>query len=196
MKTIREGAVPPGGYHFIDTTGPAPLRIDGYSLADVAANTLKHRLQNNRAPGNPMQELQDFICSQWPHFCRDTNPPPVPRAGLPEPLSRRCAAWMGQWYGRSADDAGVPQKEAARRAAICAACPKNQNHENGGCGACTAQVDRLTFIYLRNRGTPHDALLKCCDVLSSPLRAAVWSASLPEFSEQTRSELPNHCWRK
>lgn len=196
MKTVLENIIPPGGHHFIDRTGPCEVRIEGYSLQDVAANVLRHRLQNNRPPGNPLQELHDFICGQWPHFCKDINPSPVQHAGLPEPLSRRCAAWMGSWFGTASEDVGVGQQEANRRAAICAQCPKNQNHEHGGCGACTVQVDRLTFIYLRNRSTPSDHLLKCCDVLNSPLRAAVWSDKLPGFSEQQRNELPAQCWRK
>ena len=192
---ILKGAIPPGGYHFPDRSGGSEVRIDGYSIEDVAGNVLKFRLQNNRDPGNPMQEVQEYICSSWPHFCRDIAPAKVAHARLPEPLSRRCASMIGAWFASVADDPGVTQAEANRRAAICALCPTNKNHENGGCGACTSQVQRLSFIYRHNRSTAQDSALKCCDILSTPLQAAVWSAKLPPFTEEQRGALPNNCWR-
>lgn len=194
--TIRQGCIPPGGHHFIDRSGPMETRIDGASPEDVATNVLKFRLQNNRPPGNPMQELIDYVCGTWPHFCHDTNPPQLYVPAVPEPLGRRSAAMIGQWFATVGDDPGVSHEEAYRRAAICALCPANQACEQGGCGACAGQIQRLSFIYRHGRATPQDSALKCCDVLSTPLQAAVWSSKLPAPTDEQRIQLPNNCWRQ
>lgn len=194
--SIRDGVIPPGGYHFPDKSGGTEVRIEGYNVADVAANVLKYRLQNNRPPGNPMQELQEYICGTWPHFCLDSNPPEIPSINGPEPLQRRCAAWLNQWFTSAAADPGVSQQEADRRAKICLQCPKNKDYAAGGCGACTAQVIRLQFIYTRNRKAQGADELGCCDVLSSPLQAAVWSDALPGYSDEQKEQLPTYCWRR
>ncbi len=195
-KKVLEGVIPPGGFHFPDNSGGTEVRIEGYSIPDVAANVLRYRMANNRPPGNPFQELIDYICNAWPHFCMETDSGEIPHAGLPEPLSRRCAAWMASWFSTVSDDPGVPQAEADRRAAVCAGCPNNKDHEAGGCGACTAQVARLSFIYRRNRQTPSDAQLRCCDLFDSPLQATVWSAKLPAATEDQRARKPVNCWRQ
>ena len=194
--TLRQSVIPPGGFHFLDRSGPAEVRIEGSSPEDVAGNVLKFRLQNNRQPGNPMQELIDYVCGTWPHFCHDTNPPRLYESNpAAEPLGRRSAAMIGAWFAAASSDDGVSQQEAERRASICAACPKNQPCEQGGCGACSDQITRLTFIYRHGRQTPDDRRLKCCDVLSTPLQAVVWANGLPPVTDTQRLELPHECWR-
>lgn len=196
-KLPLDGVVPPGGFHYIDKTTGSEQRIEGYSYQDVASNVLRFRLQNSRPPGEPLKDVYDYVCTQWPHFCRDTNPPPRQLDQGPEHISRRVATWMSGFALSSNHDSGVSQEEANRRAAICARCPKNEAYELGvSCQTCVGQVNQLSFIYRHGRTTPNDKELQACDVCNQHNRTAVWSNALPVISEEQKRKLDNACWRK
>jgi hypothetical protein len=187
--------IPPGGHHFIDRSGGEPFRIDGDNLDDVAKKVLKHRLDNGRPPGDPMSELIDYVCGTWPHFCRETEPaaletPPQRRA----PLATRCASWIARFYAAARADAGVSRPETERRANICASCP--QNTVLSGCGSCIENIERVFFIWRRDRALPRERELHACHLIGQHNGAAALAAELPSIDDETRERLPANCWRK
>ena len=183
----HRGLIPPGGYHFLDRSGGAEVRIDGGSFADVAKNVLSHRLRNSKPPGNPLQELYDYVCGNWGHICRETSPQ-APEG--PEPLSSRMLVWLAQFQATAGVDAGVEQQEANKRASICAGCPRNVQYY--GCTTCGEHIRSQTFIYLHNRTTPDSERLHACDALAEPLKLTVFSRKLPKIT----ADVPEFCWRK
>lgn len=74
MKTPNPNLIPPGGWHFPVT---AELKIDGSSFRDLSDRVAVYRRQNNLPEGNPPQEICDYLCSNWPHFCGETDEIPV-----------------------------------------------------------------------------------------------------------------------
>jgi hypothetical protein len=187
----RSSPIPPGGYHFIDRSGGAEARIEGGDFATVAQRTLEHRLRNGRPPGNPLQELYDYVCGNWRSLCDDTNPPEV-AAPPGTKLAHRVSAWIGRFAALTAPgDNGVEQPVANARAGTCAGCPQNQNYR-GGCPSCVSSIDQTSFSYRRGRTTPSDDRLGGCTVLGEHLPTSVWSAKLPATSEP----VPDFCWRK
>jgi len=174
-----------------------PVRLEGTSFEDVAKRVLQHRLTNGKAPGDPAQELIDYVCGSWPHFCRDTNPPEIPAsAGQPTAgLATRCANWIAAFYEYARGDKGVPLKESQRRANICAACPKNQPFF-GGCGSCVSNIQRLFFVWRRDRPLPREGELGACFVIGQHNGSAVLSEKLPPLTDEIRERLPDNCWRK
>lgn len=188
--------VPPDGFHFIDRSTGVPVKIIGDNQDDVASKVLIHRLANGKAPGNPAQELIDYLCGTWPHFCRETNPAfikPNPNASQPS-LATRCATWIADFFVVSRGDPGVGANETQRRADICAGC--RENKEIVGCGSCVSNVNRLFFVWRRDRALPREKELQACDITGQHNGCASLAAVLPPLDEETTSKLPAHCWRK
>lgn len=192
----KSSLVPPGGWHFVDRSTALPHRVEGTSFEDVALRVLQFRVTNNLEPGNPSKEVSDYICGTWPHFCT-SSPAPHPAKGS-MPFSNRVSGWLGRFFTSSKNDPGVPQEEAERRAAICAACPQNRDYTKGGCGPCIDGIRRLSFVWLRNRKTKHDAALGACNVFGHPNAVAVQAADLnPTKQLETGSDhQPEDCWRR
>lgn len=191
--------VPPGGFHFLDRTGPEPVRVEGDSFDDVTKKTLVLRLQNGRPPGNPGQELVDYVCGTWPSFCRENSPPLIPAniSGNPpfSGLAMRAATWIAGFVGGNRGDPGISSNETQRRADICCACPNNQEFR-GGCGSCVDNINRVFFVWRRNRTLPREAELGACAVIGQHNGAACLASQLPDLPNGVRERLPDRCWRK
>ena len=187
-----DGIIPPGGYHFVDRSGGTENRITGSGYANVAENLLSFRLKNGYPMGNPLQEVYDYVCSNWRHVCTDTNPEPAPidpRASL----ASRVSDWVGRFVTLTGPDAGAEETVAKQRADVCRGCPKNQNYR-GGCTPCVASIEQQSFIYRRNRDVPGGDTLGACTVLNEHTRTSVWSTKLKPIP--AGADVPDTCWRK
>lgn len=193
----KQSLVPPGGFHFVDSSSGQAVRIEGESTDDVASKVLKYRLANSLPVGNPLKEVNDYICGNWSHFCDD--PENLPRI-LPtlfnqgEHISRRVASWMADFVRNYRGDPGVGQNEAERRAAICANCPQNIRYDETGCGACLDNIARLAFVFKANRQTGLDSELRGCKGTAQHNGCAVWAKTLPPVPDGVI--LASNCWRK
>jgi hypothetical protein len=195
--SLNTSLVPPGGHHFVDRSTGRDVRINGTSPDDVAEQVLRFRLGNQKPPGNPMQELVDYVCGTWPHFCHESNPPPVrPSNGGRTHISIRVASWMAAFVRQAMGDLGVSRQVSEQRAIICSQCPKNTSFTTSGCGACQDSISRLAFVWKRDRSTSQDHALGACDITSQHNGCAVLAAKLPDLSEGEQEQLPANCWRK
>jgi hypothetical protein len=199
VKVPLEHIVPPGGFHYVDRSGGDLVRIEGGSDDEVAAKVLKHRLSNGRVPGDPLQEIIAERCEKYPHFCRDLTPEEVPArqfaANIGGGMATRAAAWLARFVQFSRADRGVSLTESQRRADICAACPHNEEFR-GGCGSCVDNINRLFFVWRRDRALPREAELKACKILGQHNGAAVLADRLPTIDSDANAKLPAQCWRK
>lgn len=184
----------PDGYHFVDSSSGLSVRIDGTSYADVAEKVLKYRLSNGLPPGEPLRELYDYVCRRHPVICRDTSPRPEQPVERRRSLADRVAAWVSNWFQTSRGDKGVSSAETDRRSEICAGCAHNTPIT--GCGSCVANIDRLVFIWRRDRPVPREKALGGCLLLGQHNVAAALSSNLPPVADDVRPLLPPGCWRK
>lgn len=188
--------VPPGGFHFVDRSSGVEIRFEGTSDQDVATQVLTFRTRNNLPPGNPLQEYRDYVCGTWPHVCTNSDPAPLAPT-IPngrEHISKRVAAWMANFIRNFRAGDLVSPAEAERRAAVCAACPRNVPWNATGCGACIESVSRLAFVYKANRQTPYDRELRACDETGQHNETAIWAKALPPLTPG--ASLPTQCWRR
>ena len=199
MLTPTLSIVPPGGFHFVDTTGPVEVRTDGYSYDDVAQKVLKNRLANGRPPGNPSQEVVDYVCGNWPQFCSESrvisDPDVGSTTGQYQGLASRCATWIAAFFQTYRADPGVPLSVSQQRADTCCACPRNQEFR-GGCGSCVENINRLFFVWRRDRALPRESELGGCTVIGQHNGCAALAARLPDLSPEIQAALPSDCWRK
>jgi hypothetical protein len=183
--------IPPGGFFFIDESNGVKVRIDGDSYEHLAEKVLKHRLSNGKAPGNPMQEIVDVVCGKYPHFCRENNPGIVPPTrNVPAGIAVRVAAWLGAFM--RVPDKGVREDTSSKRADICYGCPHNTAIV--GCGNCVDSINRLFFIYRRDRPLLYADKLGGCTVLGQHNGAACLARNLP--ANDPVDKTPPRCWRR
>jgi hypothetical protein len=192
-----KSVVPPGGHHFVDHSTGVAVRIEGTSTEDVAKKLLEFRLGNQKAPGNPLKEVTEYVCGSWPHFCQEDEPVRALTIGHPEKpkthISIRVMTWMASFVRFAQKDPGVHPSVAERRAMICANCSRNVSFQSG-CGACQDNISRLAFVWKRDRSTASDKQLGACAVLGQHNGAAVWAEKLPPV--ESPEDLPANCWRR
>lgn len=196
MLIPNPGVVPPGGYKFVDSSTGVPTELEGTSLEDLASKVLKHRLANRRPPGDPLDEIVSGICRKYPTACRESRPADIPRTAFANgsSMSSRVAAWFAAFYEQARADRGVSESISERRAGVCATCPFNQPIE--GCGPCVDSVNRLFFIWRRDRPLPYEKQLAGCSLLGQHNGAAVLASILPKVPADVAARLPGKCWRR
>lgn len=188
----KTSVIPPGGFHFIDSTSGVPFRVEGHDEASVVDAIAKHRSAANLPPGYPLQEYREWLCSAWPHFCTGGNAQVEPSLSGGEHISKRVAEWISVFFRTLNITDLVSQQEAERRAEICSRCPKNIVYNDSGCGSCLQTIEQLSLIYKANRQTPFDRELRACSAIGQHNGTAVWAKSLPPHS----ADVPQECWRK
>ena len=110
-------------------------------------------------------------------------------------MPARVAEWIANFYTANRADPGVSWNESSRRADICCACPRNQEFQYG-CGSCVDSINRLFFIWRRDRPVPREKELRACDVIGQHNGCAALSSRLPPVSDEMLAALPAQCWRK
>ena len=221
---ITRRTFPPGGFEFFQTeTGwHAP---GGLTFEQVVDAIIKHRAANPRfAAGWSLDrtdvgnELDTYTCvriAQNANYCKgadgspfvqDTSGNPRPIVS-PESLSGRVAAaasklaagvaTIGAWRGAGGEV--VPQEEAERRAAICAACFLNDNEHGIGyffvssvAASIQHEIERKNDIKLR---TARDSELGVCKACFCCLRLKVFTPMEYITRHMSKSvTLPPRCW--
>lgn len=219
---LNRHAFPPGGWVFVQPqTGwraPTPTSstfdqtvqlIRQHRLGNPAAVT-KHRLATDVTAIEA--ELENFTRARL-HM--KAAPPPPPKT----PPSSRAAGVVGvvAEAGRSlvgdllkaaqgsavvldwlrSGGAPVSQELANARAATCAACPKNVAGRWFTENAAEAIRETLEARKDLKLETPHDAVLKSCDVCLCLNRLKVW-CPMVHIMKSTKpkilSEFPQNCW--
>lgn len=201
MGGVKQGVVPPNGWHYPVGPEPNALVFHGESFEDVVRQITKYRAGNSIELGNPARDLEDYICRNWPHFCGgssatiDTaNHVPVTPRDAPKSYLQRVIDWIAVRYTNAGSFALVSATEAERRAAICVKCPQNQEWQNG-CPPCIAKAEHDLFLIRQGRTTLRSRYLKGCRVAGHDNEASCW---MPEKLLQHREglNLPSICWMR
>lgn len=196
--TPKTGVVPPGGHHFIEKHGDTERRIEGGSYDEVAERLLRYRVTNGLPLGQPKVEVEQYVCSNWPHFCSDRAPVDSPVSSAPGFVAG-VTMWLQQLNRRQASvpEGLVSEAEANRRAEICRGCPMQKSwHE--GCGLCIATVERQSLLFRADKKVSNAKDIQGCSVLFQENHAAAWAHkdALPEVPAEQLAQLPSHCWRR
>ena len=173
----------------------------GYTIKSIVWNDLLNKIRDHRIangipclPGWDIQ-LEDEVCRAMrltSHWCQSNGKetkPYEPKVSFVDVSNfmRVLTAWMPkrEW---------VDQEEAERRAAICAACPKNI--AVSGCSACQNAVAAITK-FLGDRVTGVDDQLKGCSVCGCSNRAQVHvPLDVLHKGVTPMMEFPEACWKK
>jgi len=219
MNEFSRTQTPPGGWSFYQpqTNWSAPTPVAS-TFDQTVILIIKHRLANHAilikhklsvdvtAVGN---ELENYTRMRLGIPMAPMPNPQMPPRRLPEAVEgavvvvRRLAAGAAllfEW--QESGQSPVPRELANKRAAICAACPKNNPaHLSRYFTEPVAKMLRLklTKLHAMNLTTDYDSKLGVCDVCVCPLALKSHSPLdliLKHTNEKTMSEFPDNCWVK
>lgn len=164
-------------------------------MEDLLFKIAQKRAELKIPVGDVRQELTDYICGQWPHYCVGL-PGPARKPGDIQPPQGKTAfdalvATLVRWLRTPCREL-VPQEEAERRAKICSECPL-QVSVKAPCGPCAISNKRSFYLVRQGRATKLDIRLKICGRLSQDNQTAV---HLPLGHISSQASLPDHCWAK
>lgn len=185
MRQINLNVYPKDGYIFRDSDGYVHQATGWKKLALAVAD---YRARNGFAPGSPWEEIMTQQCAKTPGLCNEQ--PTTDPTGMT--FTQHVIAWLGAMSGRkrSGQWPRVDDQTAARRAAICAECPK-QKAISQACGACVQSVKTLRRALLDGQKPLHQNL-DACAALNEDCQIAVHIDQPPS----TEPNLPAKCWRR
>jgi hypothetical protein len=189
VKKYNVNVHPHKGHQFKDSDGST---IVGESWGGVIARVIARRKRNNAPPGNPHEEVMEQACQSQPAACNEsTSAGEIARQAHLKVASIKVR--LLQWMTRvkTPVDHFVEPAEAARRADICASCPKALGLPEG-CGSCRKASDEMRKGIIGPRLADGRLVHRGCDVFGSDLATQAWLELLAE----DQSEAPANCWRK
>jgi len=198
-REVIQSLVMPGGWHKPekDRLGrdmPEPIRADTYK--ELIEAVIKFRADNTIPIGDVRAEVNEYICTSWPHMCHGVPGAEVTvtvsHGSSVQSLTDRMIQWLDRQVENHSPETLELNEEAQRRADICRMCAYNV-HWNSGCGSCSDAVNRMSTILRVGKALPHSERLRACQILGQENRAAVW---LRREKLGNSPELPDHCWVK
>ena len=216
MTDINEHEFPAGGgwkFRQPQTNWTNPMAMVGFKASVNAI--VKHRNQNKAIAvkyslsTNPVDvkvELKKFnrarlgIPEPKPSFFQPSSSQTPSRVVAAAGNIKRAAkgtAVVLDWL--TSGGAPAAQALADKRAAICVACP--QNVEGSWYTVAPAELIRETLSSRSDLklATPHDSVLKSCDVCKCLMRLKVWCPLghiLKGTGDDVMAEFPANCWIK
>jgi hypothetical protein len=193
---------PPSGWRFTDSDG---VLHTAKSSGELVKAVSRYRLGRGVIIGKPWREIQDQLCAAFPASCRrqitgkgtEANKKALKRAKKVRPLPTRVAEWLrSKWFdGNQGKLKWVPALEAQKRAAICAACPKNAPNPPP-CKTCGGAKDSTRDVLLAGRAVKGSDKLRACSVFGTDLAVDVLlvRSETPEASQL--ADAPDNCWKK
>jgi hypothetical protein len=197
---VSPGRTPPRGYHYPVSETPRVV-LEAITQEHLEKAICEWRMRNGKPPGDPRREYNDYVCSRWPTYCIPEVGDQVHSAvsGNPTPqaqdeLANRVPMWAAGMTRRIPQSL-VNQREADRRAEICAGCPRNRPWK-GRCTGCQQTTESILIAVRRLSRTPLDQRLFGCEVAGFDCKTAVWlKEDLVKLSEDERGKTPPGCWR-
>lgn len=201
MKACEQ-SIPPGGWHFFQPhpsgiTIKLPERPSPLTKKELIELMTRYRVQNGIPVGDPEGDVDQYVCSKWPHYCTEGKNPgigmPAGREVAKRPrLLDRVAQWaVSRWNSGRVEHQNM--EFARRRAAVCVTCPRNRTWKN--CGSCKDLIEitmhNLARLAQAKGGGPDG--LKGCDVYGHDNWTACLLKDLPDASE-ARIDPPPFCW--
>lgn len=173
---------------------PHPIRAMTYR--DLIDAVTKFRADNVIPIGDVKADVDEYICSNFPHMCHKSKAEirvsvDIPKTHLRTVTDRMIQTMDDQIKDHSVEDLELKQ-EAQRRAEICRRCRFNVRW-NTGCGSCREAVNRMSMILRSGNSVPHERDLHACQILAHENHSAVW---LKLDKIKHRPDLPGFCWAR
>ena len=188
---VNPNLYPKNGFRFKERDGS---RWKGRSWADVVKQVTEYRRRRGEEVGDVRAEVMAQACANNPNICVDNSPRQIvtSKAGYASTLFQKVSNWLAQLVQKLQRKqlTLVDRQEAARRAAICAVCPKQLGIPTV-CGACISQLSNFRRAILQGQ-PPVNAGLNGCSALGEDTQISVHL----ELEPTVNDDMPAACWRR
>jgi hypothetical protein len=217
-ESFSRSQFPPGGWEFYHPQTAWEAPTPKASTFDQTVNLIiKHRLANPGAVskhnlatdpvlvGNELENYTRLRLGMQP-MGAGSPPKTIPPRSLPQGVREAVAASSRMVEGVALLIDWLPGGQtvapelSAKRAAVCAECPKNSEKEFGSWFTKPVSERLRRMVEARadlKLATPHDEKLGVCGVCLCPMKLKVhvpMDYILGHTKPQTLAELPPHCW--
>jgi len=191
---LNQGVVPPNNFHYPIENGVV-LKASSYDM--LVKEIVKWKTQNGIPIGDPDKDIDDYVCSRWPSYCRpDDNEGKMVNKN--SDLLKQVNGWAAITL-RETPLGGyhlVDQNVAAARCKICIDCPFNKPWRSG-CGSCMKATDTILIRLRQLRKIMLDESLMGCAINGFDNRTAVHlPISALKLTEEKLQSIPQNCWIK
>lgn len=191
---INLGMVPPNNYHYPVDKGVI-LRASTYELLIKEIETW--RTQNGIPIGDPAKDIDNYVCSKWPHVCKveETEERLIQKNS---DLLKQVNGWAAITL-RNMPQGGydiVDQNVAEKRCNKCLECPFNKPWKKG-CTNCMVATDTILARIRQLRKITLDESLLGCSINGFDNKTAIHLPdSFFQLTEEQKNTLPQNCWLK
>lgn len=192
---------PNGGWQYIQPE--SGTHIKAMSLEELVSKVKAHREANNYPRPTRFEvaeDVQAWICAQLPPDARAMTCLMEGESGFTEYPSisvdhvKRFLRVTKELLASARGARFVGEKEALRRASICAQCP--YNIKVPGCTGCQG-IANAVFEVIGKRQTPLDSMLRQCGVCGCSNTAQVWvPMRILAKTITPEMEFPEWCWKR
>lgn len=187
---VNQGMVCPRGPHF-PVSNEATLTAATYEILYKLIS--EWRMRNGIDPGDPETDVDNYICSQWPHVCKPTESDGAPIAMRERSLGSRVNAWAAVMV-REQPQGGykmVGEDVAIERAKKCLICPYNKAWVT--CSNCARSALSLLLQLRKLRRIDIDNCLLGCEVCGHDNATAI---HMQDYNpgDEAKKGLPQCCW--
>lgn len=194
---INEAMILPGGWHYKCDAYRIPHKGELPNPKEVISGIMTYRLENNLPVGDPEGDLEEYVCANFPAWCRRAPGEPIPVQTQQGTRNVDLVLmWANEFYTKVGRLQLVPQKEADERAAICASCPLQMDWAND-CPPCVTSAQRLMAILRQGKDTIEGNLggLRGCHAHGWDNRTAV-HIDKQHLPPQANPNAPAQCWMR
>lgn len=194
-RSINQNLYPSNtGYSFQDRDG-STHRSESWRMVEAVVR--QYRQRKGEDPGDVWGEIMDQACARNSNLCQDTTPhqlvlsAPAGSNTYAGTMFQKVSNWLSGMMTRyqRREVRLVDRSEAARRAAICAPCPRQMTIP-ATCGSCHTQM--ATFRKAIIGGSSVNEGLAGCSALGEDTKLSVHLTLEPI----TVDGQPVNCWRK
>jgi len=188
-KLINRNNVPRGGVWKYKEPESGVI-IEGDSWIELVQNVRNHRVANGFViPVTFISDVEEGVCELFPAMCKDDDgasivPKQITWGQVAQFTSIMIESLVKGWHK-------VDQKEADRRASICAACLDN--------GCSSKRIKQMVQAVAGSSSTKFDSSLESCRHCGCLNKAQIWFPLeiLQKHMDKRVSELlPAGCWKK
>jgi len=189
---VNTGIIPPNGFHYV-VNDLVTLRAGTYELLIKAIGDW--RTQNGIPVGDPERDLDNYVCSKWPTYCRPEEEEQK-AVSTNQNMYRHVNAWAAIML-RNIPAGGydlVDQKTAEERVKTCITCPFNKAWRKD-CVPCMKSTDTILIRLRQLRKITLDDDVMGCAINGFDIKTAVHLPdSAFQMTAETKAKLPQNCW--
>ncbi len=185
---LGKGVIPPGGWHYLENE----TKISSWSKDSLVTELTEYRIANNLPLGSPQNDIENYVCTNWPHFCLGPKPAQLARRKAKKihiSTVDRIAGWINSRLLRKHEL--ETQDVAERRAAVCLDCPKNIPIP-GHCSPCNAERKRKLTLLTEGKKVPQK--LGYCNATYQANEGAIWLPKETLRLPENKEDLDPKCW--